>query len=54
MIATVHSTTDLLTLVGWLIVIGCVIAAAVAAWQARWVAALVLLAVALVAGALLL
>jgi uncharacterized membrane protein len=54
MLAAVHGTHAPLTLIGVLIVIGCLIAAGVAAFRSLWVAALALLAVAIVAAFLLL
>lgn len=55
-ILAVHerSSAELLSLVGVLIVIGCLVAAGVAAWRALWIASGCLLVVALVAGYLLL
>lgn len=53
MIATV-SNAGALALIGWLIVLGCLVAAGVAAWRAAWIAAGALLVVAIVAAALLL
>jgi hypothetical protein len=53
-LAAVHSTAALLNLIGWLIVIACIIAAGVAAWTDRWLAVALLVVVAIVAAALLL
>jgi hypothetical protein len=53
-IGAVHSTYDALSVLGWLIVAGCIIAAVVYATRAAWVVCLCLLAVAIVAAALLL
>jgi hypothetical protein len=53
MIATV-STVGALALIGWLIVIGCLVAAAVAGFRGAWVPCLLLVVVAIIAAALLL
>jgi hypothetical protein len=47
-------TGELVWIVGLLLVLGCLVAAAVAAWRSLWVAAACLVVVALVAGFLLL
>lgn len=53
MIAAV-SHLEALALIGWLIVLGCIVAAAFSAFRAAWVACGLLLVVAIVAAALLL
>jgi hypothetical protein len=53
-VIAVVSSTGALVLIGWLIVIGCLIAAGVAAWRAAWVVTGLLLVVAIIAAALLL
>lgn len=52
--AAVHSAAGAAYVVGLILVIGCLIGAAVLAFRAAWVAALALCAVALVAAVLLL
>lgn len=54
MIAAIHSATGAAYVVGLVIVIGCLIAAAVLAYRAAWVAAIALCGVALIAAVLLL
>jgi hypothetical protein len=54
MIAAIHSAASAAYVIGLILVVGCLIAAAVVAFRGLWVAALVLCAVALVAAVLLL
>lgn len=54
MIAAVHSSYEVAHLVGLVLVIGCLIAAAVTAYRGLWVVAVALCGVALVAAVLLL
>lgn len=54
MIAAIRSAGDAAYVIGLLLVVGCLVAAAVVAFRGAWLAALVLCAVALVAAVLLL
>lgn len=54
MLAAVHSAAGVAHVVGLVLVIGCLVGAAVCAYRAVWVAALALCGVALVAAVLLL
>jgi hypothetical protein len=49
-----HSTADMLTLIGWLVVFGCLGFAAFCAYKSQALAAILLLVVAIVAAYLLL
>jgi hypothetical protein len=53
-VAAIHSTAGAASLIGLVIVIGCLIAAAVTAYRGAWIVALALCGVALVAAVLLL
>lgn len=54
MISAIHSSYEVGHLVGLILVIACLIAAAVLAYRAAWIAALALCGVALIAAVLLL